>query len=99
MFLWRPSVSLGMQAPLTNAHFTPQVQTFNEAMSEVGISLEWIFEAITNYYKFVDFKKQLDYNISPVWIIYFMCGILQNVHTCLYRNLGSDYFNLDPPSL
>ena len=59
-----PAYPLGiqLQAPLTNAHFTPQVQTFNEAMSEVGISVEWTFETITNYYKFVDFKKQLDYH-------------------------------------
>ena len=65
------------------------MQRFNEAMSEVRVSVEWMFGTITNYYKFVDFKKQLKIGVSPVGKIYLVCGILQNAHTCLYENLAS----------
>ena len=75
------------------------MQRFDEAMSEVRVSVEWMFGTITNYYKFVDFKKQLKIGMSPVGKIYLVCGILQNAHICLYGNLVSDCFNLDPPSL
>ena len=74
MFKWRPSVSLGiqLQAPLTRAYLKPQVQTFNEAMSKAWIPVDWIFETITNYYKFVDFKSNWEYkpgldNLLRVW--------------------------------
>ena len=75
------------------------MQRFDEAMSEVRVSVEWMFGTITNYYKFVDFKKQLKISMSTVGKICLVCGILQNAQTCLYGNLVSDYFNLDPPSL
>ena len=96
-----PAYPLGihLQAPFRDAHPTPQMQRFNEAMSEVRVSVEWMFGTITNYYKFVDFKKQLKIGMSPVGKIYLVCGILQNAHTCLYGNLVSEYFSFDPPSL
>ena len=78
---------------------TPQMQRFNEAMSDIRVWVEWMFGTITNHYKFADFKKQPKIGMSPVGKIYLVCGILQNAHTCLYGNLVSDYFNLDPPSL
>ena len=63
-----PAYPLGihLQAPFRDAHPTPQMQRFNEAMSEVMVSVEWMFGTITNYYKFVDFKKQLKIGMSPV---------------------------------
>lgn len=91
-----PAYSLGihLQAPFRDAHLTPQMQRFNEAMSEVRVSVEWMFGTITNYYKFADLKKQLKIGMSPVGKTYFVCGILQNPHTCLFGNLVSDYLNL-----
>ena len=78
---------------------TPQMHRFYEAMSEVRVSVEWMFATITNYNEFVDFKEQLKLGMSPVGKIYLVCRILQNAHTYLYGNLVSDCFNFDPPSL
>ena len=77
----------------------PHMQRFNEAMSEVRVSVEWLFGNIVNYFKFVDFKKQMKIGSSPVGKIYLVCGILQNAHTCLYGNIVSEFFNLQPPYL
>ena len=92
-------LEIHFQAPFRDALLTPQMQRFNEAMSLVRASVECMFGTITNYYKFVDLKKQLKIGMSPVGKIFLVCGILQNAYTCLYGNLVSDYFNLDPPSL
>ena len=47
-----PAYPLGihLQAPFRDALLTPQMQRFNEAMSEVRVSVEWMFETVTNYY-------------------------------------------------
>ena len=101
MFIWRPSVSPwnSFASSILRCTLNPSNAKIHEAMSEVRVSVEWMFGTITNYYKFVDFKKQLKTGMSPVGKIYLVCGILQNAHTCLYGNLVSDYFNLEPPSL
>ena len=44
-----------------------------------------MFGTFTNYYKFVDFKKQLKRGMSPVGKVYLVSGILQNAHTSLYN--------------
>ena len=68
-------------------------------MSEVRVSVEWLFGQITNYFKFIDFKKFQKIGLSPVGKIYIVCALLQNAHTCLYGNMVSEYFEIDPPSL
>ena len=95
-----PAYPLGvhLQAPYKR-NLTPQMALFNKAMSEVRVSVEWIFGNITNYFKFIDFKKQMKVNLSPVGKIYFVCALLHNAHTCLHGNEVSDFFQLKPPSL
>ena len=68
-------------------------------MSRVRVSVEWMFGNITNYFSFVDFKKQMKLHLSPIGKIYFVAALLQNAHTCLYGNLVSDFFDLQPPSV
>lgn len=70
-------LSLHLQAPFRNAVLTPQMAQFNRCMSEVRVSVEWMFGTISNYYKFLDFKKQLRIGSSPVGKIYLVCGIFQ----------------------
>ena len=96
-----PAYPLGihLQAPFRNVHITPQMARFNESMSEVRVAVEWMFGCVSNYYKFIDFQKQLQIGLSPVGKLYLVCGILQNAHTCLYGNIVSDYFGVDPPNL
>ena len=68
-------------------------------MSQVRVSVEWLFGEITNYFKFIDFKRQLSIQLSPVGKIYIVCALLQNSLTCLYGNKVSEYFEAKPPSL
>ena len=88
-----------LQGPFKGAIITPQMQAFNSAISTVRISVEWLFGDITNYFKFVDFKKNLKICLSSVGKMYIVCAILHNALTCLYGNQTSSYFDLNPPSL
>ena len=90
---------LHLQTPFRNAVLTPDMQAFNDSMSAVRVSVEWLFGDIVNYFKFVDFKKKLKIGLSNVGKIYIVCDLLQNALTCLYGNLTSEYFDCHPPSL
>ena len=91
---------LHLQAPFRAAIRLTEEQTeFNRAMSAVRVSVEWVFGDIVNFFKFLDFKKNLKIHLSAVGKMYIVCALLTNAHTCLYGSLTSKYFNLDPPSL
>jgi len=55
-----------LQAPFRQGRLTPQMQAYNDAMSEVRISVEWLFGDIINSFKFLDYKKNWRLN-SAVW--------------------------------
>ena len=46
--------------------FTPNKQVFNEAMSSVRVSVEWLFGDVLNSFKFLDFKNNLKLGLSAV---------------------------------
>ena len=96
-----PTYPLGLhlQAPFRNMHLTPQMVLYNEAMSEVRVAVDWLFGNITNYFKFIDFKSQLRVNMSAVGKFYIVCALLENAQTCLYGNIVSEKFGIQPPSL
>lgn len=68
-------------------------------LERVRTSVEWLFRDIINYFKFLDFKKNLKIGLSQVGKMYFVCAILRNTLTCLYSNSTSKYFGLEPPTL
>ena len=80
-------LSLHLQAPFRDAQMTPQMTQFNKSMSEVRVSVEWVFGDISNFYKFLDLKREFKIGTSPVGKIYIVCAILQNAHTCTYGNI------------
>ena len=80
-----------LQGPFKGSIITPQMQAFNSAMITVRISVEWLFGDITNYLKFVDFKKNLKVCLSSIGKMYIVCAILHNALTCLYGNQTSSY--------
>ena len=88
-----------LQAPFWNAVLTQPMQNFNTSMSAVHTSVEWLFGYIINYFKFMDFKKNLKIGLSAVGTMYIVSAILRNALTCLYGNPTSDFFHLDPPAL
>ena len=51
-----PAYPLG--APFRGNNITPQMALYNKAMSEVRIAVEMLFGNISNYFKFIDFKRQ-----------------------------------------
>ena len=78
---------------------TPEMRAFNTAMSRVRISVKWLFGDITNYFKFIDYKKNLKIGMSAVGKQYIVCALTRNALTCLYQNNTSDFFGVEPPSL
>jgi hypothetical protein len=88
-----------LQAPYRIAQLTQQMRLFNTLMSSTRVSVEWLFGDIINYFKFVDFKKNLKIGLSCVGKMYLTCALLQNARTCLYGNQTSTFFQLEPPTL
>ena len=90
---------LHLQCPFPAARLTQEQQAFNESMSSSRVSVEWVFGDIINYYKFMDFKKNLKIGLSSVGKTYSVCALLRNARTCLYGCSTAKYFRLEPPSL
>jgi hypothetical protein len=68
-------------------------------MSRVRVSVEWVFGDIVNYFKFLDFKKNLKIGLSTVGKIYSVCALLRNALTCLYGSNTSSFFQVNPPTV
>ena len=78
---------------------TPEEEAFNQSMSRMRVSVEWVFGDIVNYFKFVDFKKKLKIGLSSVGKIYTVSALLRNAMTCLHGNSTSKFFNVNPPDI
>ena len=59
---------------------------FNQSMNTVRESVELLFNDIVNYFKFIDFKKNLKISLRVVGKMYVICAILRNALKCLYPN-------------
>ena len=55
-----------LQRPYSGAVSTQAQQDFNTSMSVVRSSMEWLFGDVINYFKFLDFKKNLKIGLSAV---------------------------------
>ena len=75
--------------PFRGAALTAQMEAFNESMS-----VEWLFGDIVEYFKFMDFKKNLKIGLSLIGNLYVVCALLRNGLTCLYGNSTSSFFEL-----
>lgn len=51
-----------LQAPFRIANLTEEQQLWNQRMSSVRVSVEWLFGDIINYFKFLDFKFFCKFN-------------------------------------
>lgn len=88
-----------LQAPYKKGHLTADEEAFNSSMSNVRSSVEWVFNDITSYFAFLDFKKNLKIALSPVGTMYSTCGLLRNALTCFYGSSTSSFFDLQPPTI
>ena len=66
-----------LQTPFRNRALTAPMIAFNQSksMSTVRESVEWLFNNIVNYFKFMDFKKKLTISLSSVRKMYVVCAI------------------------
>ena len=68
-------------------------------MSSVRVFVEWLFGDIIEYFKFVDFKKNLKIGMSSIGKMYIVSALLQNALSCLYGINTATFFDLEPPTL
>ena len=83
--------------------FSPDEQAFNQSMSQirmsqVRVSVEWVFGDVVTYFKFTDFKRNLKIGSSAVGQIYIVCAVLHNGRTCLYGNSTSTFSRVSTPA-
>ena len=88
-----------LQVPYRCAGMTPRMEEYNKTMSAVRISVEWLFGDIINYFKFLDFKKNLKISLSDVGKMYMARAILRNALTCIYGNSTSGPFHFRTPKM
>ena len=79
-----------LQAPFRVGILTRDMEMFNESMSAVRSSVEWLFGDIVNYFNFLILRKFED--LSQVGKMYIVCSILRNGLTCLYSNTTAHFF-------
>lgn len=48
-------LAVHLQGSYRNPNIIPEQMQYNQAMSKVRVSVEWLFGNITNYFKFIDF--------------------------------------------
>lgn len=87
-----------LQVPFRNTVRTPALQAFNFSMRAARESVEWLFGDIVNYFKFLDFHKNLKICLSSVGNAHFS-ALLRNALSCFNGNQTSEFFDLDPPTL
>ena len=68
-------------------------------MSEVRVSVEWIFADIIDYFKFLDFQKIVKISLNAVGKMYVTCALLDNARVCCYGSTTSGYFDVSPPEI
>ena len=84
-----------LQAPYRRENQTPEMAAFNKSMSTARVSVEWIFGDICNYFKFIDFKKNLKIGLSSVGKMY-MVSALSGMHLPVYRETLPLIFSIGP---
>ena len=63
-----------LQGPFKGANLAPPQE--ERSMSQVRVSVEWVFGDIANYFAFLDFKKNLKTGLSAVGMMYIVCALL-----------------------
>ena len=91
-------LSVHLQAGFRNAADPAEIE-YNQRMSRVRVSVEWVFGDIIERFRFTDFKKMMKSGLSPVAKQYAVSALLTNARTCLHGSITSTFFNCQPPSL
>ena len=70
--------------PFGGNNLTQEQKIWNMSMSSVRVSVEWLFGDIKNYFKFIDFKKDLKIQLSAIGKLFIVCAIMHNARVCLH---------------
>ena len=89
---------VNLMAQFRGAVLRTQMEAFNDSLSNVRTSVEWLFGDILEYFKFMNLKN-LKIGLSSIGKLYIVCALLRNAFTCLYGNSTSSFFELDSPTL
>ena len=73
--------------------FTEELR--NLKMSSVRQAVEWIFGDIVNFFKFLDFKKNLKIELNPVGKMYIVSALLHNPRSCFMEQLPQSILNVN----
>lgn len=86
-----------LQGPFRNPHLTPLMEAFNASMSSVRISVEWLFGDVINYFKFLDFKKNLKIGMSSIGKMYIVCAYCKMPAPVSMAIRPRHFSSLNPP--
>ena len=88
-----------LQGPFKGANLTPAEQQFNKAMSQVRVSVEWLFWDIVNYFAFLDFKKELKNWLKSCWQnVHCVCPLKKRPQLSLSINYFEVFWNRSTPN-
>ena len=72
-------------APFRGAQLSQQQLDFNKSMSQVRICVEWTFGKITQYFSYLDFKRNSKVLLHPVGKYYLVAALLTVTLACMGR--------------
>ena len=68
-------------------------------MNKVRIGIAWVFGDISNFFYFLDFKKNLKIGLSSIGKMYVVSALLMNFGTYLYTSISSKNFSIDAQTI
>lgn len=76
-------VRVHLQSPYKGNRLMPAMEAFNESMSKVRTSVEWVFGDIVRSFKFMDFKKNLKIGFNNDGKMYVVCAFAMLRPVCM----------------
>jgi hypothetical protein len=67
---------------------------FNSCMAKARIAVEWAFKNITQFWSFLDFKREMKIFKTPIGQFYMNGAFLTNCHNCFYGNQTGEHFGV-----
>lgn len=88
-----------MEVPLQRSDPTISPKALNQAMSKLGVTVEWIFDELKLYCTTLKFKREMSVAKASVGAIIFAAMILTNTRNCVYPKTVSRYLDYVSPLL
>ena len=89
--------SVPFSPPFKRAALTPGQILFNEQISELIVSVEWVIGMLQSQFAFLDYRKTQKLYLQPVGKYYIAATLVTNCQSCLYGNETTEVFGITPP--